>query len=297
MILIKTLVTGGAGFIGSHISEKLLEDGHEVGIIDDFSTGEQKPKGANIITGSILDKDTLSKAFQDVEIVFHQAAQVSVPESVKNPEFTKKVNVEGTKNVLDMALRKNVKKVIFASSAAIYPDVKYPVKENEETDPQNPYGESKKEAEDLMHAYSGENGLETVCLRYFNVYGPRQQSGVVSIFLKNALGPKIIKIYGDGKQTRDFIHVSDVVRANMKAAFSKTSGESFNIATGKGTALLDLVSAIEKTSGKTLKLEFNDEREGDIRYSCAIVSKAEEVLGFKAAVGLEDGLRKTFSMI
>lgn len=225
-------------------------------------------------------------------MVFHQAAQVSVPLSIKEPALTRKINVDGTRNVLEAALGKDVKRVVFASSAAIYGELDRPAKESDELRPQNPYGESKKEAEALMRSYFEENGLETVCLRYFNVYGPRQTSGVISLFFRSMLASTPPAIYGDGKQARDFIYVKDVADANMMASSADVAGESFNIGTGKPATLLSLLELMKKVTNKKLEPVFHPAREGDVRYSCADVSKASEILKFDAKTTLEEGLRK-----
>jgi len=247
------------------------------------------------IRGDILDIDAISKACKDVDIIFHQAAFISVPLSIKNPATAKKINVDGTKNVLDAALKTGVKRIVFASSAAVYGNADYAVKETDPLHPQDPYGESKKRAEELMKEYFEENGLETVCLRYFNVYGPRQKSGVVSIFLNAIDNGKSPIIFGDGKQIRDFIYVGDVVTANLlasSASKSKVVGESFNIATGKSTNLLTLFNLMKTVTKKDIDPVFNPSRDGDIAYSCADVSKAENILNFKAKESLDHGIKK-----
>jgi UDP-glucose 4-epimerase len=213
---------------------------------------------------------------------------VSVPLSIKNPELAKKINVEGTRNVLETALKHNVKRVVFASSAAVYGNNDKAVKETDELRPQDPYGESKKEAEMLMRSYFEENGLETVSLRYFNVYGPRQNGGVIKAFL-NSTTPTI---YGDGNQSRDFIYVNDVVRANLLALSAKP-GEAFNVGTGVVTSMLSLIDTLSRITGKKYNPSFAPERKNDIRYSCADTEKAEKILGFKAETTIEEGLRRT----
>ena len=277
--LIKAIVTGGAGFIGSHIVETLLPD-HEVTVIDDLSTGKNINEKSNFLKKSILDDLSF-----DGDVVFHLAAQVSVPLSFEKPELTRRINVDGTKNVLDACLKSNVKKVVFSSSAAIYGDVDHPVKENEELKPQDPYGESKLEGEKLMQKYYEENGLETVSLRYFNVYGQRMNSGVMKAFLGNTKPT----ITGDGKQTRDFVFVKDVVAANLIAAQSKITG-SFNVGTGNATSLLSLIEILEKATKNKCEPLFAEERKNDIFYSCADVEKSTKILGFTAKTSLEAGI-------
>ena len=279
---IKSIVTGGAGFIGSHLVEALLAD--DVTVIDDLSTGRNINEKSNFVKKSILDP----LSFGDAEVVFHLAAQVSVPLSFEKPELTRRINVDGTKNVLDAALKSDVKKVIFASSAAVYGDVDHPVKETEPVNPQDPYGQSKADAEKLMQKYNEENGIGTVSLRFFNVYGKRMNAGVIKAFIENT---KPV-ITGNGKQTRDFIYVKDVVEANLLAANSKASGE-FNVATGTTTTLLSLIEVLEKTTKNKYEPSFAPQRKNDILYSCANIEKASKVLRFTAKTALEEGLRST----
>lgn len=296
----KCTVTGGAGFIGSHIVEELQRLGHEVVVLDDFSEGHLKnlkhlEGNVHFIKGSITDRTAVEKAVKGSEFIFHEAALVSVAESVKHPEKTMLVNVEGSRNILEAALENGAKKVILASSAAVYGDTPPPLAEAADKNPLSPYGESKLEMEKLASEY-GEKGLGTICLRYFNVYGPRQgsgspYSGVISQFMGALLGGKPAVIYGDGEQTRDFIYVKDVVRANI-LAMGKGKG-CINIAAGKPSTLNELLSVLADILGTAPKKENRKEREGDIKHSYADVSKAKELLGFEPVYSLEKGLEQT----
>jgi len=298
----RCLITGGAGFIGSHIVEALQRMDHEVAVLDDFSEGslnnlKHLEGKVHFIKGSITDKEAVDKAVKGCEFIFHEAALVSVAESVKDPEKTMLVNVEGSRNVLEAALKNGAKKVILASSAAVYGNSAPPLAETADKNPLSPYGKSKLEMEKLALEY-GEKGLGTVCLRYFNVYGPRQSSGspysgVISQFMDALLAGRPAVIYGDGGQTRDFIYVKDVVRANI-LAMQKGKG-CINIATGKQSTLNELLSVLADLVGTAPRKENRTEREGDIKHSYADVSKAKELLGFEPEYSLEEGLRQTLS--
>lgn len=299
------LVTGGAGFIGSHIAERLVKEGYAVKILDDFSSGKEKnieriKKDVEIIRGDVQIREVVWDAMKGVDYVFHEAAMVSVSESVKNPAKCWKVNITGTQHVFNGAAKNNVKRVMIASSAAVYGNkLELPKREDMDTSPVSPYGDSKVMNEINAIKFYNENSLESVCLRYFNVYGPKQDpnspySGVISKFIGCMSKGEAPTIFGDGKQTRDFIYVSDVVEANMLAMKEKKAvGLTLNIATGKQTSLLDLVYAINSILGKKLAPIFAEERKGDIKHSYADVSKAKEMLGFEAKVGLKEGLEKT----
>jgi UDP-glucose 4-epimerase len=292
----KCLVTGGAGFIGSHISLELKKQGHDVMVLDKTSVSNLETQGIEVVRGSITDLNTVENATKGVDYVFHEAALVSVAESMTDPEKTRLVNVIGSRNVLDAALKNGTKKVILASSAAVYGDSPPPLSETAEKKPLSPYGESKLEMEHLASEYK-EKGLNTISLRYFNVYGPFQStgspySGVISKFIQSMLENKKVIIYGDGGQTRDFIYVKDVVNANILSMESKAGG-CFNIATGRQTSIKELSSVIAELLGKIPEIEMQDEREGDIKHSYADVSKAKELLDFEAEYSLKKGLEKT----
>lgn len=299
----KVLITGGAGFIGSHIAEALLKKNYEVRILDNFSTGEKENiKGikAEVIEGSITDKKTVDEAMKGIDYLFHQAAQVSVADSVKNPSRTWDINIKGTKLVLNAAVKNKVKKVIVASSAAVYgDDPQLPKREEMKPQPISPYGNSK-----LMNEYMAENehrinGLNAICLRYFNVYGPRQSpkseyAGVISKFIEKMTKGERPTIYGDGEQTRDFVYVEDVVNANILAMENeKVKSGVFNIATGKETSINELVRTINEILGKNIQPVYEPAREGDIKRSVADITKAKRKLGYEPKYTLKDGLKKT----
>lgn len=301
----KALVTGGAGFIGSHIVERLLNDGHSVVVIDDFSTGkmENLPKNDNleVVNGSIVDIDTVEKCMAGVDWVFHKAAVASVPKTVGDPVGSSAVNYQGTLNVLENARKQNIKRVVFASSAALYGDEPtLPKTESMLPVALSPYAVDKLASEYACVMYHRLYGLETVCLRYFNVYGPRQDpsspySGVISIFTDKLSQGNVPSIFGDGEQTRDFVYVADVVEANMLSASGPVAGNVFNIATGKKTTLNELLKTLYDIYDNPFKADYGDVRTGDIRHSYANIAKAESVLGWKPSVNLDQGLRNLCS--
>lgn len=302
----KVLVTGGAGFIGSHLVDRLLRDGFHVHVIDDLSTGNLKniahhqgKEKYHFIEGDIRDSDLIKNTMKDVDAVFHEAAVVSVPRSVKNPLHTNEVNVRGTLNLLKACLDSGVKRFIYGSSTAIYGDAEdLPIKENLIPKPISPYAVSKLAAEGYVNVFHRVYGLKTVCLRYFNVYGPRQTygsySGVLTIFISRLLSDQPPIIYGDGEQTRDFTEVRDVVDANMLALEKHNAvGQVFNIATAVPTTINSLAELLQKIMGKTeLKAAYENQRPGDIRHSYADISKARKMLGYEPKTGLKEGLTK-----
>lgn len=295
----KYIVTGGAGFIGSHIAEALA-DRHEVVVVDDFSTGHSanlKGFDVTLVEGSVTDLPLLKEVFAGADGVFHEGAIASVPKSVADPLATHEANLTGTLDVLIAARDAGVRKVVFASSSAVYgesPDL--PKKESMLPEPLSPYAVSKLAGEHYAAAFSRLYGLQTVCLRYFNVFGPRQDpsspySGVISIFADRILEGKPITIYGDGEQTRDFVYVADVVRANLLAMEGNTEGV-FNIARGRTTTLNTLAETMMRTAGRSVEVRHADARSGDIRHSCADITRAGKVLGWTSEWGLEDGLAR-----
>lgn len=296
------LVTGGAGFIGSHLCGRLLSDRHAVRVLDDLSSGSEANvaaagKGIQLMRGSICDKAAMEKAMEGAECVFHEAALVSVSQSVREPEKAHLVNVEGTRMVLEAAEKAGARKAVLASSAAVYGDSPPPLAEDAPKKPLSPYGESKLELERLAASFD-KKGLRTVCLRYFNVYGPRQslssESGVVARFVDAACSGTAPVVYGDGTQTRDFIYVADVVEANVLAMRkSGADGKALNIATGRPTSLKELLGALGKLAGGMPEPRFEGWREGDIRHSYADTSNARKLLGFRPAWSLEKGLGQT----
>ena len=299
------LVTGGAGFIGSHISDRLLADGHRVRILDNFSTGKheniQASTDVEVIESDVGNYDTVRTAMEQVDIVFHEAAIASVPETVGNPLASERVNYRGTLNILEAARHAGVKRVIFACSAAVYGDLpELPKQESMPVKPLSPYAVDKLASEQACQMYTYLYGLETVSLRYFNVFGPRQDpsspySGVISIFSDYLGQGKQPTIYGDGEQTRDFVYVSDVVEANIKAATAPSAaGKAINIATGGKLSINALLKTICDLKGQPFEPQYKPGRQGDIKHSRADISAASEFLDWEPVVAFEDGLRKLF---
>jgi len=298
------LVTGGAGFIGSHIVDRLLDEGFKVRVLDNLSTGDKKnlakhqnKKSFQFIEGDIRNFDLIKKTVKGVDAVFHEAALVSVTRSVENPLLSNEINVTGTVNLLKACVDAHVKRFVYASSCAVYGDSKtLPNHENLAPKPLSPYAVDKLAAENYAKVFHNVYGLETVSLRYFNVYGPRQKygpySGVISILINRLLKNKPPIIYGDGKQTRDFINVKDVVEANMLALSKREAvGEVFNISTGEATTINKLTETIQKIMGKTsLKPVHAEPRPGDIKHSYGDITKARKNLEYEPKVQLEKGL-------
>ena len=292
------VVTGGAGFIGSHIAWELVKD-NDVIVIDNLYTGKEEnvPPGAKLVRADVRDYSAIAELISSADYVFHEAAQVSVVESVRDPVFTEEVNVLGTLNIL-RALLEGHGKLIFASSAAVYGDnPNLPLRESERPKPLSPYGVTKATGEEYLRVFHELYGLPVVALRYFNVFGPRQgfnqYAGVISIFINRALAGEPLIIFGDGKQTRDFIYVKDVVRANLLVAESRrANGRVFNVATGKQTSILELATKIIEITGANTSILFDKPRPGDIRHSLADISEIRK-LGFEPECSLEEGLKKT----
>lgn len=305
----KILVTGGAGFIGSHIAEELVRQKHDVRILDNFSAGKQEniksfEEKVELLEGNISDKPTVDDAVKGCDYVFHEAAIVSVEDSIQNPVKTWDINIRGTLLVLGAASRMGVRRVVLASSAAVYGDtLALPKREDGSLAPKSPYGESKHINEMNAEKYFKDFKMQTVCLRYFNVYGPRQDpnspySGVISKFVSAALKKARPVIYGDGEQTRDFVFVKDVVKANLLALKEKkAAGQVFNIGTGKETSINSLWKEIKKQTGSKLVPIHKEPRDGDIRRSFASIVKAEKVLKYKPQYSLEQGLKYTIEWI
>jgi UDP-glucose 4-epimerase len=300
------LVTGGAGFIGSHIVEFLLYNSYDVIVVDNLSTGRIENikdligKRCKFIRANIANKSQLAGIMKNVRIVFHQAAIPSVAKSVKNPLATYKANVIGTLNVLHEAKKANVEKVIYASSSSIYgPNSKLPVEEDLIPNPISPYAASKLAGEHICRVYKLIHGLNVVCLRYFNVFGPRQNpfsqyAAVIPKFITRILQNKSPVIYGDGKQSRDFTYVYNVVKANMLAAKIDTGNELvFNIASSKPVSINELVDKINSFLGTDIKPIYTKERLGDIKHSYASIKKAQKILAYNIEVPFESGLEQT----
>jgi nucleoside-diphosphate-sugar epimerase len=299
------LVTGGAGFIGGHIVERLLAEGWSVRVLDDFSSGRESNLDGcegriDLVRGDIRDSDTLARAVDGVEVVFHQAAVPSVSRSVAEPLRTNSVNIEGTLMVLEAAREAGVRRVVYAASSSAYGDTEVlPNAESLEARPVSPYAFQKFAGEEYCRLYYALHDLETVALRYFNVYGPRQDpeseyAAVIPRFVTAALAGMPAEIYGDGEQTRDFIFVADAVQANLLAADAQRApGHVVNVASGRRTSLNELWNVVSDLVGVPLEARYAEPRPGDVRDSLASLERARELLGYEAAVDLREGLRQT----
>ncbi|MBC8520993.1 MAG: SDR family oxidoreductase [Methanomicrobia archaeon] len=304
----KIVITGGAGFIGSNLAEELSkEKDNEIIIVDDLSTGRienLKTFNQNIkfVRGSIMDLDLLKMIFEDVDYVFHQAAIPSVPRSIKDPIASNNANINGTLNVLVAAKDSSVKKVIYASSSSVYGDTpELPKREDMTANPKSPYAVTKLVGEYYCDVFNEVYGLNTISLRYFNVYGPRQDpysdyAAVIPRFINMVSENKSPVIYGDGEQTRDFTFVKDVVRANIFAAKSDAKGV-YNIANGNRISINELAEMIMKLMGKNLKPVHDAPREGDVKHSLGDISRAKKDLGYEPRYSLEEGLRGTIEWV
>jgi nucleoside-diphosphate-sugar epimerase len=301
------LVTGGAGFIGSHLTEALLQAGHRLRVLDDFSTGKRENlvfdkeyASLQIIEGDICNLATCQKAMKDIEYVFHQAALPSVQRSVEDPLGSNAVNSGGTLNILFAAREEGVKRVIYASSSSIYGDTPtLPKKEEMPPTPLSPYALQKYIGEQYCRLFYELYGLETVSLRYFNIFGPRQDpdsvySAVIPKFVDALLQSSPPIIFGDGDQSRDFTYIENVVQANLLAmSAGHLHGETINIACGERTSLNQLVNVLRKILGSKVSPIYEAPRKGDVRHSLADIRKGKEILNYEPKVGLELGLEKT----
>ena len=299
-----SLVTGGAGFIGSHLATALLARGDRVRIVDNLSTGflrniDLNP-GVEFIEGDIADAAVAARAVQGVDFVFHQAAIPSVPRSVKDPAASNRANIDGTLNILLAARDAGVRRVVYAGSSSAYGDTPVlPKREDMPPNPRSPYALQKLVGEQYCQMFTRLYGLETVTTRYFNVFGPRQDpssaySGVISQFAKALTEGRRPTVYGDGTQTRDFTYIDNVVDGVLRASHvPAASGEVFNVATGGRISLLDLFEAMKRLTGANVDLTFTDSRAGDVRDSQADISKARQVLGYEPVVSFADGLART----
>ena len=290
------LVTGGAGFVGSHLATALAPD-NDVRVIDDLSTGDRSrvPEEAEFLRGDVRDRGLLARAMAGVDVVFHEAAVVGVERSVAAPRESQSVNVAATLDLLEVA--RNVgARVVVASSAAIYghPD-SVPIAESASKEPTSPYGVDKLAVDHYARLYADLYDLPTVALRYFNVYGPGHSggsySGVIDVFAEQARAGDDITVHGDGSQTRDFVHVSDVVAANLLAATTDHVGEAFNVGTGRSVTISELAELVRTSTGSSSEVVHTDPRPGDVDRSRADVARARDRLGFSASTSVEEGIR------
>ena len=298
------LVTGGAGFIGSHLSEELVRRGHRVRVADSLITGKRSNldhiKGIEFLEGDLANIDFAQTAVQGCDFVLHQAAIPSVPRSVKDPLTSNRANVDGTLNVLLASRDAGVKRLVFAASSSAYGDTPtLPKHEKMPTNPLSPYALQKVIGEQYLQMFTRLYGLETVAIRYFNVFGPRQDptspySGVISVFATALLEKRSPTIYGDGEQTRDFTYVANVVDGVLRASEAPgASGEIINVATGGRISLNQLFEEMRKLVGADVKPAYAESRRGDVRDSQADITKARELLGYEPSVTFEEGLSKT----
>jgi nucleoside-diphosphate-sugar epimerase len=300
------VVTGGAGFIGSNTVDELVKRGHSVVVLDDLSAGKEENLAdvrnkITFIKGSITDIEILQKAMHQAEYVIHLAARTSVPRSVKDPIETNRINIDGTLNVLVAARDNKVKRVVCAASSSAYGETPtLPKVETMQPQPISPYGVTKYVGELYAQTFGRCYGLENVCLRYFNIFGPRQDpdspySGVLSRFAKAFLEEDQPVIYGDGEQTRDFTFVDNAVQANLLACEAPAaSGHTVNIGTGASVSLNQTLQLLRNLTGKNLQAKYDPAREGDIRDSLADIQKARQMLGYEPTVMFEEGLQRTF---
>lgn len=298
------LVTGGAGFIGSHLVTRLIEMGRRVRVLDDFSSGklenlEHVDGRYECITGDIRDFPTCVRACAGVEFVLHEAAVGSVPKSIDDPRPSHDVNINGTYNVLLAAAQAGVRRVIYAGSSSVYGDSEVsPKHETLPTDPLSPYALQKLTGEEYGKVFSRCFSLETITLRYFNVFGARQDpqsqyAAAIPAFVTSILRGESPVIFGDGEQTRDFTHIDNVIDGNLKAmAIARTGGEVVNLACGGSISINEVIRAINKTLGTSVATRHEPERAGDVRHSSADIGRARELLGFEPVVSFDDGLTR-----
>ena len=298
----KYVVTGGAGFIGSHITKKLIERGDIVTVVDNMNTGKEKNLESvrdkiNFVKGDILDMDLLDGITKDADGVFHQAALASVQDSFDEPNEYHNVNVNGTENILKLAKEKHFK-IVYASSSSVYGNpVQIPIKETDEKNPINPYAETKLKKEQLATKYS-KDGVKVIGLRYFNVFGKRQSkeyAGVLKLFLERVRDGLPPKINGDGTQFRDFVYVKDVVNANIMSMKSEIDHEFFNVGTNSSITILDLANMIIKSAGKELQPIFGPALKGDVQKTIANIDLIKEKVGWTPTIMLEDWINQVIS--
>jgi len=302
----RALVTGGAGFIGSHLVDALVADGADVVVVDDLSTGDAAhlPAAADLLEGDVVDPGLLDRAAAGCDVVFHQAARRSVPQSVEHPLDTTRVNVDGTVNVLRAAQAAGVRRVVLASSSSVYGGAgPLPTPESVPLAPRSPYAVSKLAGEHFARVWWEVHGLETVCLRYFNAFGPRQSpesqyAAVIPLFISALLAGEAPEVHGDGLQTRDFTYVGDAVAANLAAARAPAgacAGRAYNVARGHPASLLDVLALLGELTGAAVPPRHTPRRAGDVPRSHADIAAAAADLGYAPRVGLADGLERTLA--
>lgn len=303
----RVLVTGGAGFIGSNLVDALLADGgYDVRVLDNFSTGRRENlahclSDIELVEGDIRDQEIVEDAVRGVDMILHEAALPSVPRSIKAPVTSNDVNVGGTLKLLSSAHKAGVQRVVFASSSSIYGDTEVlPKHEGLTPKPMSPYAVTKLTGEHYLRVFADLYGMETLAIRYFNVFGRRQDptsqySGVIAKFMTAAIEGSTYYVNGDGSQARDFTFIDNVVHANLLALKApKLRGEAINVAVGEKYTLLDLIDAINKAAGVDLPIEFRASRAGDVKYSQAAIERAKEILGYEPQIGFTEGIRRTY---
>jgi UDP-glucose 4-epimerase len=305
----RTLVTGGGGFIGSHLTHRLVADGHEVRVLDNFATGRRGnllplADDMELVEGDLQSYERVHNAVRDCDVVFHQGALPSVPRSVQDPLTSNATNVIGTLNVLLAARDAEVRRVVFASSSSVYgKNPELPKREDLTPLPISPYAVAKLACEGYCRSFSDVYDLETVSLRYFNVFGPRQDplsqyAAVIPRFMTSLLEGRPPTVFGDGEQSRDFTYVENVVEANLLAAASEDGvGETFNIACGQRVTLNELVDQLRRLTGADVEIRYEPPRPGDVKHSQADIARAGRVLGYRPAVGFEEGLSRTLASL
>lgn len=304
----RVLVTGGAGFIGSNLVDALLADGsYTVRVLDSFATGRRENlthclSDIELVEGDLRDLETVEEAVDGVQLILHEAALPSVSRSVKAPVTTNAVNTEGTLKLLSAARRAGVRRLVFASSSSVYGDsLQLPKTEEMHPRPMSPYAVTKLAAENFCRVFSEIYGLETIALRYFNVFGPRQDptsqyAGVIAKFISCALRNEPYTVYGDGTQSRDFSFIDNVVAANLLALrVPHVGGEAINIACGERIQLLDMVAALNSLTGRNIAVQHVEPRPGEIQHSQASIERAASVLGYRPVVGFSEGLARTLA--
>ncbi|SOB98401.1 SDR family NAD(P)-dependent oxidoreductase [Pseudobutyrivibrio ruminis] len=303
----KALITGGAGFIGSNLVELLVKEGHEVRVFDNLSSGHIENiseyingKDIEYIGGDVRDADALCKAMKNIDVVYHMAASVGRQRSIDNPALDSTINLVGTVNVLEGMRHNDVHKIVYSSSAAIFGELKTPsIDEDHIQNADSPYGVSKLAAEKMILSYSGIHNIVGICLRYFNIYGKNQRfdayGNVIPIFAKRIFDSEHISIYGDGEQTRDFVNVSDVARANYISSIKCEQTSIYNLGSGTTITINELASMMKKIANKDVIIDYLPERVGDVKHCKADASKIARELGFRVEKDLDEGLNEYIS--